>query len=240
MGVLILIIVGILLVWGIQAAIKLRRQQEAENATFSGNHQGWDIYISPHDRGVLALQHESKRIVLGKATSYQEYPWLNITAVEIQKNGQSITQTNRGSQALGAAVGAVLLGPLGLLMGGLSGSKRNKERVNDLSIKVTVQDQNMPVHRIVFFKMAGNGTAAESFILKEPAKKLEHYHALISNALRDVQDNRFVPQIDSDDVSSRIAKLWELRQVGALTEQEFSDQKLSILAKNPALEGRSS
>lgn len=199
-----------------------------------GEHRGWDIYTAPHDRGVIALNHETKRIVVGQVTNYIEHPWSDINAVEIERNGQSIQQTNRGSQVMGAAVGAMLLGPLGLLMGGMSGSKRQKERVNELSLKILIDDRSAPVHRIVFFRMKGSGVDASSILLKEPARKMEHFHALLSNAVRSDHRTTFAPQFRTpligESPEERIGKLWDLRQAGAITESEFTTQKLAILA----------
>jgi hypothetical protein len=105
-----------------------------------------------------------------------------------------------------------------LLMGGMSGSKRQKERVNELSLKILIDDRTAPVHRITFFKMKGNGTDAQNRLLKGPAKEMEHFHALVANAIR--QDNRSfarqasAPVLDDRFNTDRIAKLWELKQLG--------------------------
>jgi hypothetical protein len=235
MGVLIAIIFVGAVIYGVIAGVKLKKQHEAENATFMGEHRGWDIYASPHDRGVLALDHEGKRIVVGKVTNYVEAPWSDINAVEIEKNGQSIQQTNRGSQVMGAAVGALLLGPLGLLMGGVTGSKRQRERINELGLKVVIDNREAPLHRIVFFQSKGSGVDAQSHMLKEPARKMEHFHALLSNAIRHDHRATFAPAERTSAIEgpeARIARLWELRQAGALSDEEFTTQKRAILTPN--------
>lgn len=234
MGMLVGIIIVGLIIYGVVSGVKTANQHRMENETFTGKYRGWEIYISPHSRGVIALNHELKRLVVGTATSYRERSWSDLSSVEIQKNGQTLTQTNRGSQTMGAAVGAVLLGPVGLLLGGLSGSKRNSERVEELTLKVVVDDAKSPVHRVVFFKMAGNGVDANSSMLKEPAKRLEHFHALLSNAIRTEQrdfsqQTRLSAGYETSDI--RLARLWELHQAGALTALEYSDQKQVILAQ---------
>lgn len=201
--------------------------------TFAGEHQGWDIYKSAHDRGILALDHVGKRIAVGTVVSHVERPWSDISSVEIERNGQPIIQTDRGAQVMGAAVGAVLLGPLGLLVGSFSGSKRQKERGNELSLKVLIDDRTAPIHRITFFRMKGNGLDAKSRMLGTPAGKLEHFHALIANAIR--EDNRSfskqvaTPGLPVSSDAEQISKLWELKQAGALTEDEYLRAKLSLL-----------
>jgi hypothetical protein len=243
MGVLIAIIIVGFIIYGVIAGIKLKKLHDAENATFMGEHRGWDIYTSPHGRGVLALDHDEKRVVVGKVTDYFEHPWSDINGVEIEKNGQSIQQTNRGSQVMGAAVGALLLGPVGLLMGGVTGSKRQRERVNELSLKVMIDNREAPLHRIVFFQVKGSGVDAQSRLLKEPARKMEHFHALLSNAVRHDHRATFAPGMQQSAIEGpedRIAKLWDLRQAGALSEEEFAAQKLAILtpARNARVRSR--
>ncbi|MBB5715836.1 SHOCT domain-containing protein [Sphingomonas aerophila] len=228
------VIVFGVVIWAISVGIKLRKQRDAEDATFAGEHQGWDIYKSAYNRGVLALDHANRRIAIGTVSNHIERPWSDISAVEVEKNGQSIIQTNRGSQVMGAAVGAVLLGPLGLLMGGMSGSKRQRERINELSLKVLIDDRAAPVHRITFFRMAGDGVDAQSSTLKVPASQMEQFQALLANAIR--SDNRsFAKQpiaaaIAEASNSDRIAKLWELKQAGALTAEEFESEKRAVLS----------
>jgi len=234
MSIFIVIVILCGVCFAIMQGVKLKAQQDAENNTFAGEHRGWDIYLAPYDRCVVALNHDSKQIVVGRVTDHRQLPFSQISAVEIERNGQSLTQTNRGSQVMGAAVGAVLLGPLGLLMGGLTGSKRNKQRVSELALKIIVDDPRAPVHRVVFFRMKGDGVDAKSGLLREPAKKLEHFHALISNAIRSDQrsaaQQSLAPSPVNESTENRIAKLWELKQAGALSAEEFTSRKLALLS----------
>ncbi|TCP64459.1 hypothetical protein, partial [Sphingomonas sp. PP-CE-1G-424] len=64
--------------WMVTAGIKLKKQHDAEDNTFVGEHQGWDIYKSAHDRGVLALDHEHKRIAIGTITNHVERSWSDL------------------------------------------------------------------------------------------------------------------------------------------------------------------
>lgn len=226
-----IILIGVVALFA-ASGIKAKKLRDAEDATFAGEHRGWDIYKSAYDRGVVALDHQNKRIAIGTVGRNVERAWSDISAVQVEKNGQSLTQTNRGSQVMGAAVGAVLLGPLGLLMGGLTGSKRQRERVNELSLRVLIDDRALPVHRITFFRMKGSGVDAQSRALRTPASQMEHFHALLANAIRS-DDRTFAmqarPVLADTSSSDQIAKLWDLRQAGALTSEEYEMEKQSIL-----------
>lgn len=231
MSVLIVLIVLGCFLYLVPGGIRSRLQHKTELRAFLGEYSGWDIYASAHDRGVVALNHERRLIVVGTVANYIERPWSDIAAVEVEKDGQSIIQTSRGA-AVGAAVGVALLGPLGLLM--LSTSKRKKERVNELALKILIDERTSPVHRIIFFRMKGNGAGAKDKLLQTPAQKLEHFQALISNAIRSDKRTYFKPvdntKLPVENSEDRVAKLWELRQAGALTDQEFAAQKSAVLA----------
>ncbi|MBB2713324.1 hypothetical protein N2597_11300 [Rhizobium sophoriradicis] len=85
------------------------------------------------------------------------FDFSQLTAVEVFRDGSSITKTNRSGQAAGAAVGAVLLGPAGLLLGGLTGSKRSIETITKLSLMIYVSDFIRPTYGVVFHKHLGSG-----------------------------------------------------------------------------------
>lgn len=115
---------------------------------------------------------ESFAILSGRGGSHV-FGFSGLVQVDVLRNGTSLQQTNRGSQIAGAAVGAVLLGPLGLLMGGVSGSKRNVEIVNQLSLKLYTNDIVSPVHEIIFFK--GKAKPANADVVNA-AKELDAWY----------------------------------------------------------------
>ncbi|MBX5216479.1 hypothetical protein HJC05_20030 [Rhizobium sp. NLR9a] len=85
------------------------------------------------------------------------FDFSQLTAVEVYRDGNSLTKTNRGGQVAGAAVGAVLLGPAGLLLGGLTGSKRSIEMISKLSLMIYVNDFIQPTYEVVFHQHLGSG-----------------------------------------------------------------------------------
>lgn len=234
MALVVLIIIG-LVIWLCIKAYQVSVQFAAERDTFYANHEGWDIYASAHGRGVVAIHHDKRRIAVGTIAHNIELPWTDLTSVEIERNGASVQQTNRGSQAMGSLVGAALLGPVGLLLGGATASKRTREQVNELALRVTIDDREEPFHRIIFFKSGGNGVDPRSRLLKEPVSQLERFNALLANAMR--SDQRvFSASLASPapqpllDTTSQISRLWDLKVAGALTDDEYAAQKAALLA----------
>lgn len=85
------------------------------------------------------------------------YSFDDLLAVELVRDGASVTKTQRGSQMTGATVGGLLLGPAGLIVGGLSGSKRQVSKIEKLSIKLYANDLITPVQELFFLDFPGAG-----------------------------------------------------------------------------------
>lgn len=74
--------------------------------------------VQPLDSGggSLSIDPSSNRFAVTLAGMPPKvYGFSELASVEVETNGRTLTRTNRGSQVAGAAVGAVLLGPFGLL-----------------------------------------------------------------------------------------------------------------------------
>lgn len=77
----------------------------------------------------------------------------------------------------------VLLGPVGLLLGGLTGSKRNEERVKRLSLKLFTSDLHTPVTEVIFFDHP-QGVKPDSLLVKTAAQQLDEWHGRFRTILQ--------------------------------------------------------
>lgn len=231
MGVLFVIIIVGVIIWLVVKGRERAALHKSAQDAFRAEHAGWDIYIAPYDQAVVAINHDARAIVLGTTKTHQNYPWSSIASVEVLRDGASITSTNRGSQLMGAAVGEVLLGPLGLLIGGVSGSKRTVQRVTQIGLKIIVDDRHKPIYSIDFLRVPGNGADPKNRLVKAAAERAEHVHALLVNAIRNssMQMATSPSQLNDRSVGDRIDQLWKLKEAGALTDEEFQAQKAQLL-----------
>ncbi len=115
-----------------------------------------------------------------------ELDGLNVT------NSKTVTTSNRGSQLAGGLVGGVLLGPAGLVVGGLSGGATSKgksvetRKIKSVKLVVRIADREKPLRTFVFYDSGfGEGYEADSLIVAPQIKKANHFHALLTQVIED-------------------------------------------------------
>lgn len=96
----------------------------------------------------ISLDDDSKQICLIVNNQLILKPFTDIIETQVVVDGKTITKTSRGSQALGIAVGGVLAGGLGALIGGLSASTSETKKIKNVSLKLLMNDLTIPVHEV--------------------------------------------------------------------------------------------
>lgn len=134
-------------------------------------------YIPSFGNAGIAIDANRKKVAIVNKGSWgtSVFDATEINNVEAIRNNSSILKTNRGGQIAGAAVGGVLLGPVGLLLGGLSGSKRTVDKLKNLSIRIQTNNISKPLHEITFLDSIGEDP--DSSTAKILAKEMETWHA---------------------------------------------------------------
>jgi hypothetical protein len=233
---LILLIVVVVIVAAVANEVNKAKIAADQNATFMATRKGWDVYVSPYEQRVIGLNPDGSEIVLGSVHSPRACKSTDLVSVELLKDGASITSTNRGSQLAGAAIGGLALGGVGLLLGGLSGSKTSRNTIQSIAIKVIVDDRAAPVHVIEFLKSpTDKGIDPKSALVRPMIEAADRYHAMLVAAVRKAQPAQVVgptpaPMLPQPSTADELGRLWELKQAGALTNDEFNAQKSRLLS----------
>jgi hypothetical protein len=204
----------------------------------SHKYQPDDLFVSYDDQSYVGLKFDTQQVILGRKDSDFIFLFSQITSVEVVQDGVSITKTNRGSQLVGGAVGALALGGIGAIVGGLTGSTRSSSNVRSILLKVLMDDRNFPAFSICFLNTQGEkGYEKDSDPVKNAQAKVERLHGHLLNGMRQVESEARVaarpPAIaetgkhrsDAEDLQ----QLWKLKQEGILTDDEFQQQKTRIL-----------
>lgn len=129
--------------------------------------------------------------------SYRVFHFSQLVAVEIERDGTKLELTNRGSPLMGAAVGGALLGPVGLLLGGLSGSKRHEQTVKTIALKIFTSDLHEPVIRVTFFSNLA-GCKPDTPEVRVAVATLEQWYGRFRTILA-AQGEPFQPQPSTDE-----------------------------------------
>jgi hypothetical protein len=190
-----------------------------------------ELFVSNYDATFIGICFDQTLIVVGKSETEKTYRFSQIAEVTVLRDGSTISNTNRGSQLAGMAVGGLALGGLGALIGGVSGSTRTSETIKSLKIRIRVDDRDQPLHQVTFFKInGGKGVKPGSVLIHGAVPKMDNIHAHLLNAMRSVEQSPAeLPAKASANSTEEISQLWQLHQNGALSLAEFNQQKSRLL-----------
>ncbi len=175
------------------------------------------VHSTGYNKPSISIDPTSSRLAItlpGQQTKVLHFS--QIVSAEVETNGRSLTKTNRGSQAAGAAVGAVLLGPAGLLLGGLTGSKRTEELIKQVSLKLYTNDLISPVTTINFLD-SWTGFKADSLVVKQAAQSADEWYGRLRAILQRQQmpspvETAHVPAPTAAERAASEARQQELMQ----------------------------
>ncbi len=186
-----------------------------------------DLYVSAVNQSILGISFGTRKLIVGSAGRPIAYSFSDIIEVELVRNGVTLTQTNRGSQLVGAAIGGAALGGVGALIGGVTGSSRSRERLAELSLKITVEDSAAPVHVVSLLSIKGKGMDPSSTKGRQAVSRVEQLHGMLLVAMR--KSRADAPTGEGEHNVDKLERLWKLRESGAVTDEEFMAQKARIL-----------
>ena len=138
-----------------------------------------DVYVSDTSLTGIAIDRGRSEIILADKERLRRFGIGSIVGCEILQDEVQIARFNRGSQALGVAVGGTLLGGVGATIGGLSGSRRNIQKI---VLRVTTDDFDQPHHDIVMldWSFRKKGLQRDNFIYKNALDTAERWHGRLA------------------------------------------------------------
>lgn len=118
-------------------------------------------------------------------------------------------ESRAGKAASAGVAGGLLFGGVGMLLGGLLGAADKQKKTVTFTATLTNNRQ---------------------FMGKTDAKTFEKLQALAFGNASKLAAAPSVAPVTQDDVLSKLERLAKLKEQGVLTEDEFQQQKLSLLA----------
>lgn len=186
-------------------------------------------FITTKKIGVYIEFDEQKRLwlipdgVRGKKIHPKIYTFDDIVEYELLEDGDTVTKGGLGR----AIVGGALVGGVGAVVGGVTGKKKTKSVINNLRIKITVNDTSNPS---IYINLINTPTKANSFLYKMAYESAQEILSMFSIITQN-NENQQEKITNTASVADELIKLKSLLDDGILTEEEFIAEKNKILLK---------
>lgn len=149
-----------------------------------------------------------------------ETNYSDIIEFDLLEDGASVSSGGLGR----AVVGGLLLGGVGAIVGGITGSKKAKNICNKLVLKLTVKNHPTP-------------TIFINFVIKEIKTKSKEYEYAYNQAqqclskLQLICNERDAGGLSTISVADELLKFKQLLDMGVITQEEFDNKKHELLGK---------
>jgi len=236
-----LVVVGLVagLAYGILKTIATAKHNKQAKIAFDNlsDFKASNYYLSPIASFSMAFDNSRKKICfLDKMHKAYIYDYTQILQCELMVDGETVLKHSTSSMVGRAVLGGILTGGVGAIIGGVTGKSTQKETINNIDLKVIINDTSNPVFRINFLNLkVKKGTP----LYKKAYQKIELWHGIISGLMRQGQDEKpltaaaNVPTSTGTPVSvaDEIRKLKGLLDEGILTQEEFNAQKAKLISQ---------
>lgn len=170
----------------------------------------------------------------------QIFDYSEIVDFKIIENGNVKLE---GNSLIKAAIGGVVFGGAGAIVGALHGSKKTIEKCTELSIKIVLKNMSCPNLYIKFIGSNSGipfGCNKESLNYDNALKALEECASILTLIIRENRDPSFrastlkahpIKKTDSkrDKIGKAMQELVALKRAGLITEEEFKEKKSQII-----------
>jgi hypothetical protein len=113
------------------------------------------VFLGGDGLSTVAIDTANQDIaVVRQGTQPRVFGYNELSAVEVVTDNHSVARTDRGGQAVGAAVGGLMFGPAGAIIGGLSGGSSTTQKASKIAVKLYTTDMQHPLIEVVFKKFS--------------------------------------------------------------------------------------
>lgn len=229
-----LIIIGLfaLAIWGfVDISSKSQKKQDMGKSLATDTFKPDRVLIKAPAYGNsvagVAVDAPRKTVCLINGDSKRYIDSSDLIESEVQVDGKSVTKTSRASQFAGAAIGGVLFGGVGAVIGGLTGKSTTSVDAKGVKLKLVVNELENPVHVVDFIEATAGGTTHPPTAQREA----NEWHELLSTIIKVNERNaQKGEQTTTSPMTDELKKLHELKENGVLTDDEFQQAKGRILA----------
>ncbi len=169
-------------------------RQNAASSSLQITHQLDEVFVNIDEDKFVGINWSNEEIVAGAVSGkVNRSNFSQLADVEMEIGRYTVseddyqTTTDRGSQIFGAAAGGALFGPVGAVVGGLSGSKSTSgssystEEISKIDLRMRFRDRAQPIVEIPFYKIDRGPMYTEK--QGERLDAARRFHACLSNIL---------------------------------------------------------
>jgi len=231
------IIVAIIALGVIASRAKKLRRAQMITALSPAGFQVTQIVLGADGLAGISFDERTARICIAAAGKdrilrHRVIAAADIMSGEIFEDGESITRTDRSSQIAGAAVGALVLGGAGLLIGGLSGKTRSSTKTRRIELRIVVNNTTHPTHDVAFFDgETDKNSDAYKRTMENARRWLGIVNILIHRSNDTHRNQSATSNVASGSIADELQKLAVLLEKGILDQQEFQQQKTKLLCR---------
>lgn len=169
----------------------------------------------------------------------------NLQSAELVIDGTSVAHASRPRQIGSALVGGALAGPAGAVVGGLGAKPSPKEYTNRITLRITLNSGQSPLIDFPIATAPGKGVKKGTAYHNELDRKARTWHSYIVRLIEQTADTpqspssgysseapnpeKFATEETNDSIVSQLSQLSNLRDSGALTEEEFQSMKRRVI-----------
>lgn len=182
----------------------------------------------------LAIDMDSKQIVsvyneIKRGILFNSFKFSDIIKVELSENGHVVSSKSTARTIGGAIVGNVIAGGAGMIVGGLSGDSKLKDKIDRIIIRIILNNIEKTQVEYMIWLGAINGVSKNDERYTKALKRAQEIENIIGIIINECDTKEKHVEKATISLADELKKLAELRDSGILTEEEFAEQKAKIL-----------
>ncbi|MEI6854440.1 MAG: SHOCT domain-containing protein, partial [Bacteroidota bacterium] len=217
-------------IWSlIETSIKNNKHKEISKSVFDNleDFVADDSFISTTSGMSIGFDSERKKIcILDTSFTPFFYNYSSILQSEIVIDGQTIIKQSTSGAIGRSLLGGMLGGGIGAIVGGTTGSRTQSEKINNIDLKIIVNDTVNPIFKINFLNVESK---KGDFLYTGAYSLVEKWHGIFSVLIKQGDIENSSKSAISSSVADELKKLKGLLDEGVLTEDEFKKQKEKLI-----------
>ncbi len=180
----------------------------------------------------VGISNESEQIKIvnlqsnGEKSSEDLIEFSNIISVELLEDGKTTYSKSTIRTIGGAALGGVLAGGAGVIVGGLSGNTNVKNEISKIEVKLLLRDYKKSSIIVSFYSDSEieKGGLIYNLAHTNAMQLIDEIKVIIDKADREYAQTH-INNNQPIDVSQEIERLYDLKVRGIISEEEFRKLK---------------